>query len=136
MHILRAVPVLTSGVHKLCMALLLSIQNAVILLCDRKCRDRSGAAMSSAAANEDKPKRCSHRHKGKKKAAYHWKASGRQESPPGSPHLPCQPLNEGWERVNPGSSPSGLSAPLHTPALPWAGRAFPPGAPSLLQATT
>ena len=70
MHILRAVPVLTSGVHKLCMALLLSIQNAVILLCDRKCRDRSGAAMSSAAANEDKPKRCSHRHKGKKKMLF------------------------------------------------------------------
>ena len=67
MHVLRAAPVLTSGVHKLCMALLLSIQNVVILLCDRKCRDRSGAAMSSAAANEDKPKHCSHRQKGKKK---------------------------------------------------------------------
>ena len=52
------------------------------------------------------------------------------------PHLHCQPLNEVWEGVDPGFSPSGPSGPLHAAELPWVGPAFPPGAPSLLQATT
>ena len=52
------------------------------------------------------------------------------------PHLHCQPLNEVWEGVDPGFTPSGHSAALHTPELPWFGPAFPPGAQSLLQAMT
>jgi len=38
--------------------------------------------------------------------------------------------------VDPGCSPSGHSDALLTPGLPWAGPAFPPAAPSLLQALT
>jgi len=38
--------------------------------------------------------------------------------------------------VDPGCSPSGHSDALLTPELPWAGPAFPPAAPSLLQALT
>ena len=49
-------------------------------------------------------------------------------------YLHCQPLNEVWEGVNPGSTL--LVTQLHAPELPWAGPAFPPGAPSLLQAVT
>ena len=52
------------------------------------------------------------------------------------PHLHCQPLNEVWGGVDPGFSPSGPSGPLHAAELPWVGPAFPPGAPSLLQAVT
>jgi len=52
------------------------------------------------------------------------------------PHLHYQPLNEGWEGVDPGSSPSDHSGSLLAPELPWVGPAFPPGAPSLLQALT
>ena len=44
--------------------------------------------------------------KQRKEAAYLQKASGRQGSPVRYPHLHCQPLNEGWEGVDPGSSPS------------------------------
>jgi len=58
----------------------------------------------------------------------------------GSPARPsclhCQSLNEVWEGVDPGSSPSGHSGPLHAAELPWAGPAFPPGVQSLLQAVT
>lgn len=46
------------------------------------------------------------------------------------PHLYCQPLNEVWEGVDPGSNPSGHSAALHTPELLRAGPAFPAGAQS------
>jgi len=35
-----------------------------------------------------------------------------------------------------GFSPSGHPGSLHAPELPWVGPAFPPGAPSLLQAMT
>ena len=52
------------------------------------------------------------------------------------PHLHCQPLNEVWEGVDPGSSPSGHSGALHAPELPWVGPAFPPGAQSLVLAMT
>jgi len=38
--------------------------------------------------------------------------------------------------LDPGSTPSSHSGALHTPELPWVGPAFPPGAPSLLQAIT
>jgi len=44
------------------------------------------------------------------------------------------PLNEVWKRVDPSSSPSGHSGALHACEFPWAGRAFPPGAQSLVQA--
>ena len=52
------------------------------------------------------------------------------------PHLHYQPLNEGWEGVDPGSSPSNHSGSLLAPELPWVGPAFPSGVPSLLQAVT
>jgi len=51
-------------------------------------------------------------------------------------HLHCQPLNEVWEEMDPGSTPSGHSNTLHAPELPWIGPALPPGAQSLGQATT
>jgi len=52
------------------------------------------------------------------------------------PTSPSQPLNEVREGVDPGSTPSGYSGRLHAPELSWVGPAFPPGAQSLLQATT
>jgi len=52
------------------------------------------------------------------------------------PHLHCQPLNEVWEGVDSGSTPSGHSAALLAPELTWAGPAFSPGAQSLLQAVS
>ena len=52
------------------------------------------------------------------------------------PNLPCQPLQEVWEEVDPGSTPSGHSGALHAAELPWVGPAFPPGAQSLVQAVT
>ena len=54
----------------------------------------------------------------------------------GTPTSPCQPLNEAWEGVGPGSTPSSHSGALHTPELPWVGPAFPPGAKPLVQAVT
>ena len=51
-------------------------------------------------------------------------------------HHHCQPLNEGWEGVDPGSTSSSHSGVLHAPVLPWVGPAFPPGSQSLLQAVT
>ena len=50
--------------------------------------------------------------------------------------LHCQPLNEVWEGVNPGSTPSSHSGVLHMPELPWVGPAFLPGVQSLIQAVT
>ena len=76
------------------------------------------------------------RKKTTKKASYLQKASGRQGSPERCPHLHCQPLNEDWEGVDPGSTPPGHSAALLTPESPQVGPAFPPGAQSLLQAVT
>ena len=72
----------------------------------------------------------------KKKSAYPWKASDTQGSPVRSLCFHCQPLNEVWEGVRPGSAPSSHAGTLHAPELPWVGPAFPPGAPSLLQAVT
>jgi len=43
------------------------------------------------------------------------------------PHLLCQPLNEVWEGVDPGSTSSGHRGALLAPDLPWAGPAFSPG---------
>ena len=93
---------------------------------------------NSGAASENllKCNSCGHRNKGEK-ASYLWKASGTQRSPVRHPCLPpFQPLNEGWEGVDPGSTPSDHSGSLHAPEHPWVGPAFPPGAPSLLQAVT
>ena len=45
-------------------------------------------------------------------------------------------LNEVWEGVDPGSTPSSHSGVLHAAELPWAGPPFPPGAQSLFQAMT
>jgi len=59
-----------------------------------------------------------------------------QRSPVGYSHLHCQPLNKGWEGVDPGFTPSSHSDSLLAPELPWLGPAFPPGAQSLLQAMT
>ena len=44
--------------------------------------------------------------KWRKRAAYIWKATGMQESPARCPFFHCQPLNEGWKGVDPGSTPS------------------------------
>jgi len=59
-----------------------------------------------------------------------------QRSPARNPPFHCQPLNEVWERVDPGSTPSGHSGTPHAPELPWVGPTFAPGAQSLLQAMT
>ena len=72
--------------------------------------------------------------KQKKEAAYPWKASGMEGAPSRYPHLHCQPLNEIWEGVDPGSTPSGHSGKLLAPELPWVGPTFLPGAQSLVQA--
>jgi len=42
----------------------------------------------------------------KERAAYLQKASGKQRNPVICPHLHCQPLNEVWEGVHPGSTSS------------------------------
>jgi len=54
----------------------------------------------------------------KKEPTYLQKVSGTQRSPARYLYLPCQPLNEIWEEVDPGSSPSGHSGALHAPGLP------------------
>ena len=74
--------------------------------------------------------------KWRKRAAYLRKASGWQGSPARYPCLHCQPLNEVWEGVDPGPTSSSHSGAVHAPELPWVGPVFPPGAPSLVQATT
>ena len=61
--------------------------------------------------------------------------TGRQGSSARYLCLYCQPLNEVSEG-DPGSTPSGHSATLHAPELPWVGPVFPPGAQSLVQAIT
>ena len=53
-----------------------------------------------------------------------------------NPCLPCQPLNEVWEGVDPGSTPSARSGILHAAELPWVSPAFSPGVQSLFQAIT
>lgn len=45
-------------------------------------------------------------------------------SNPQKPYLQCQPLNEIWEEVDPGSTHSGHSGGLHVSELPWVGPAF------------
>ena len=58
--------------------------------------------------------------KWRKRAAHHQKASGSQGSPAKDTSAsPCQSLNEVWEGVDPGSTPSGHSGALHAPGLPW-----------------
>jgi len=52
-----------------------------------------------------------------KKAAYLSKASGRQGSPTRYFCLCCQPLNEDWEKVDPGSAPSGHSGALQVHSM-------------------
>lgn len=51
-----------------------------------------------------------------------------------SPPLPT--LNEAWEDVDPGSTPSAHSGTWHASELPWVGPASPPGSQSPLQAGT
>jgi len=74
--------------------------------------------------------------KQRKEIAYLQKTSGRQGSPAKNPYLHCQPLNEVWEGVDPGSTPSAHSGTLHAPELPCVGPAFPLGAQSLVQTVT
>ena len=62
--------------------------------------------------------------KQRKKGACLQKVSGRQGSPMIYPQLHCQPLNEIWEEVDPGSIPSNHSGTLHAAELPWVGPAF------------
>ena len=64
------------------------------------------------------------RHRNRKTAAYLQKASGRQGSPVKYPYPHCQPLNEVWEGMDPGSTPSIHSGTLLASELPWVGPAF------------
>jgi len=90
---------------------------------DGKYSDNSKVAKTLATPNEDKQKCSSRGHRNKrKKAAYLWKASGRQGYPTRYPHLHCQPLNEVWEGVDPGSTPSEHSGTLRAPELPYVGQ--------------
>jgi len=107
----------------------------IILQCDGKHSNGSRVAKSRLQQVKRSPNAAAtNTNKGKKESAYPWKASDMQGSPARSPHLHCQPLNEGWggSRLHPFNQ----SGSLHAPELPWAGPAFPPGAPSLLQALT
>ena len=63
-------------------------------------------------------------------------ASHKQGSPAKYLCLPCQPLNEVWEGVDPDSTSTSHSGALLAPELPWIGPAFPPGAQSQFQAVT
>jgi len=69
------------------------------------------------------PNRAATEKKGRK-STYFWKASDKQGSPTRSPYFHCQPLNEVWEGMDPGTTPSGHSATLRSPELPWVGPAF------------
>ena len=71
-----------------------------------------------------------------KEATYLQKTLDTQRSPARHPCFHCQPLNEVWEGVDPGSTPSSHSGTLHAAELPWVGPAFPPGAQSPVQAVT
>ena len=64
------------------------------------------------------------------------KASHRQGSPTRCFCLHFQPLNEIWEGVYPGSTPSGNSGALHAPELSCVGPVFPSGPQSLFQEVT
>ena len=75
------------------------------------------------------------RNKGRKLLTFR-KVTYTQESPAKCTCLPCQPLNEVWEGVDPGSTPSSHSGTLHAAELPWVGPAFSPGAQSPVQAVT
>ena len=78
-----------------------------------------------AAEDEDKPKRNIHSHKNKgRKLTYLCKYSGKQRPPASYACLHCQPLNEVWEEVDPGSTHYSHSGTLLAPELPWVG--FPP----------
>ena len=97
----------------------------VMLQHDGKHSSNNKVAQSEVAANKNKPQYSNHGCKySRTNFAYLWKASAMQGSPERSPHLHCQPLNEVWAGVDPGSSPSGHSDTLHTPELPWVGPAF------------
>jgi len=93
--------------------------------------------MSQAAASGDllKCNNCGHRNQGKKLLTFR-RPQVLADLQQKHPYFHCHPLNEVWEGVDPGSSPSGHSAAFHTPELPWVGPAFLPGAQSLLQAVT
>ena len=88
-----------------------------------------------ATANENEPQCSSCRNKGKSCLPLEGLRKA-EISNKRSLCLHCQPLNEVWEGVDPGSIPSGHSAALHTPELPWIGPAFPPDVQSLFQAVT
>jgi len=91
-------------------------------------------AKSSAAANKNKPKRSSCRAEMKEKSCLpleDLRYIGISDKR--CPQLHCQPLNEVWEGVDPGSTPSSHSGTLHTPELPWVCPAFPPDDESLPQ---
>ena len=94
-------------------------------------------AKSQAVANENKPKYKNHRYRNKaRKFAYLQKASGMQRSPSRYPYLHRQPLNEGREGSDPGSTPSCHSGAVLAAELHWVDPALPPGAQSVLQAVT
>ena len=61
---------------------------------------------------------------------------GHKYTPARNSCLHYQPLNEVWEGVDFGSTPSCHSCTLSSPELPWAGPAFSPAAQSLFQAMT
>jgi len=59
-----------------------------------------------------------------------------QQSPSRHLCLHCQPLNEVWEGVDPGSTSSGQPGTTYAPELPWVVPALLPGAQSLVQAVS
>jgi len=65
--------------------------------------------------------------KKRKETTYLQETSGTHRFPGKYPHLRCQLLNEVWEGVDPGSTPSCPSRALHTPEFPWVGPVFLPG---------
>jgi len=77
-----------------------------------------------------------HKKNKEKIPTYLQKVSGTQRSPAKYAYLHCEPLNEVWEGVETGSTPSSHSGALHTPEFPWVGPAFPPGAQSPFQVVT
>jgi len=90
-----------------------------------------------AAAKEEKPKCSSYRHrnKGKKQLTFR-RPQVHKDLQQNTLTSPCQPLNEVWEGVEPGSTPSHHTGAFHSPELPWVGPAFLPDAQSLVQTVT
>ena len=93
-------------------------------------------SLATANENETKHSSCGPRNEGKEQLTFGRPQVGRESPARDTLTSPCQPLNEVWQGVDPGSTTSSHSAALLTPELTWVGPAFPPGVPSLFQAVT